>query len=90
MICGHWFRADYADGPCLFAGCGRPQSAHVESCGEWMNPRHWFRPTLRNLARCARCDRHPAHSTHHGSRKNRRMWHSDNLAARLARKVRRR
>lgn len=88
MTRGHWFRADYADEPCLFATCGRPQAEHVESCGEWMDARHLFRPTLRHLARCARCGRHPAHSTHHGSRKNRSLWHHDRLA-RLARKVRR-
>lgn len=89
MIRGHWFRADYADEPCRLAGCGRPQAEHVETCGEWMDPRHWFRPTLRHLARCARCGRTFGHSTHHGSRENRRLWHSDHLA-RLAQKVRRR
>lgn len=90
MIHGHWFRANDANSPCLYSACCRPQAEHVESCGEWMDPRHWHRPTLRHLARCARCGRPFAHSTHHGSRENRRLWHSDNLAARLAQKVRRR
>lgn len=75
MIRGHWFRAaDHTGQPCAYSACGRPQAEHVESVGEWIDPRHWFRPTLRHLTRCARCGRHPAHSTHHGSRKNRRLW----------------
>lgn len=73
---GHWFRADYSDEPCRFPDCGRPQDEHVESCGEWMDPRHAFRPALssRNGFRCSRCGRRWGHSTHFGSRKNRSLW----------------
>ncbi|RMB83668.1 hypothetical protein [Streptomyces shenzhenensis] len=76
MIRDHWFRADHTGAPCLYSGCGRPQAEHVESVGEWMAPRHWFRPVLRRPSRCAQCGRPFGHSTHHGSRKNRRLWHT--------------
>jgi hypothetical protein len=79
VIRGHWFRADHAGAPCAYRGCGRPQAEHVESVGEWMNPRHLYRPRIRRPSRCARCGRPFAHSTHHGSRKNRRLWHSEHL-----------
>ncbi|MFF0894719.1 hypothetical protein [Streptomyces sp. NPDC003278] len=85
MIRDHWFRADYTGQPCAYQACGRPRAEHVEACGEWMGPRHWFRPTWRRPSQCARCDRPFAHSTHHGSRKNWRMWHRDSLLYRLDR-----
>jgi hypothetical protein len=74
VVRGHWFRAASAAEPCRYSDCGRPQSEHVESVGEWMDPRHWFRPSLRRPSHCARCGRPFGHSTHHGSRKNRRPW----------------
>lgn len=73
IIKGHWFRADRADEPCLLHGCGRPQAEHVESVGEWMEPRHLFRPGLRSPVHCADCDRRWGHSTHTGSKKNRSL-----------------
>lgn len=74
LIRDHWYRADTSDQPCLRAGCGRPQAEHVESCGEWMDPRHWFVPALRHPSRCVRCARPFGHSTHRASRANRRLW----------------
>jgi hypothetical protein len=79
VIRGHWFRANHTGQPCAYQACGRPRAEHVESVGEWMDPRHWFWPSLRHPSRCARCGRPFAHSTHHGSPKNWRMWHSEHL-----------
>lgn len=73
MITDHWFRAD-AEGRCALRGCGMLQAAHVESVGEWSDPRHWFRPVWALSASCALCGRHPQHSTHRLSRKNRSLW----------------
>jgi hypothetical protein len=74
LVRGHWFRAASAAGPCRYSDCGRPQGEHVESVGEWMDPRHWWRPSLRSPSRCARCARLFGHSTHHGSRNHRQLW----------------
>lgn len=74
VVKDHWFRADHTDEPCKLNGCGRLQGEHVESVGEWMSPRHFFRPGLRQLFQCSRCNHRWAHSTHHGSRKNRSLW----------------
>lgn len=66
----HWYRTHGDGGPCVYAGCGRAQEDHVESCGEWVNPHHLFLPRLLHPFRCNRCDRRFGHSTHYGSRKN--------------------
>lgn len=76
VVKDHWFRAEYADDPCGYSGCGRPQAEHVESVGEWMEARHLFLPSLPSI-RCVRCARYWSHSTHHGSRKNRRLYWRD-------------
>lgn len=74
LIRGHWYRADTTDHPCRYPACGRPQAEHVESVGEWTDPRHWYRPYALRPSRCGRCGRPFAHSTHRGSRAHRRLW----------------
>lgn len=64
MIRDHWFRATYAHQPCTYRACGQPQSEHVQSVGEWREPRCVFRPNMRRPSFCALCKRHHAHTTH--------------------------
>lgn len=77
MISDHWFRTNSHGEPCVLLGCGKAEEEHVEACGEWMDPRHLFVPSVRQPGRCRRCERMWAHSTHHGSRKNRSLHHAD-------------
>lgn len=74
MITDHWYRADTPAGPCRLPRCGRPQSEHSESVGEWRSPRHWFVPSLKALTRCTWCQRPFGHSTHKGTRAHRSLW----------------
>jgi hypothetical protein len=85
LITDHWYRAETTAGPCLFNGCGRPQAEHRDTVAEWLEPRHWFRPTRGALTRCARCARPFGHSTHHGTARNLRLWHRPRIPWRTRR-----
>lgn len=69
LVTQHWFRTSEDvlrswDDPCVYPGCGRPQTEHVESVGEWMEPNHLFTPAVFGIVSCARCGRNWRHSTH--------------------------
>lgn len=63
LINGHLFHAENPGGSCTQPGCGKTQSEHVESVGEWMGVEHWFLPSVRP-SRCILCGKNWRHSTH--------------------------
>jgi hypothetical protein len=72
LVRDHWFRADALADPCVYPQCGKAFEDHVEACGEWMEPRHFYIPFWGG---CADCGRHWRHSTHWVvSPKNRSLW----------------
>ncbi len=53
LVWRHWYRtpcgAEYGTTICGYPGCGRPGTAHLRWCGEWMRPRRerWATMTRR-------------------------------------------